>query len=287
MRVNERLDLFLQKTLGCSRSQAQRAIKEGRVRVGGEVILQAKQPVSANDQIDVEPIVRLASPKLIPTIIYEDYDVLVIDKPSGLLTHATQESDHRETVVRFVLEHCPHISTVGEHPLRPGIVHRIDREASGLIAVAKHQESFLALKQAFQERVVDKTYIALCHGKSAEHTTIVNPIGRGDDGKMHAFPFGSHLGKLAETTVTCLRTFDHHSLVQVRILTGRTHQIRVHLSSRQHPLVGDRLYGKRDDGGTRLFLHAHELGIPIGASRALHRFVSPLPPELISTLREV
>lgn len=201
--------------------------------------------------------------KLTPEIIFENEDYIVLNKPSGLISHGGPSIDER-TLVDFLKEKYPEIHDVGEDPLRPGLVHRLDKEASGLMVVAKNQKSFNHLKKQFQTRKVNKNYIALVHGKiNKDEDTINFPIKRSRDGfKMAALPSPSE--KIAEknkannrdlgtikaqensreaiTNFQVIKRFTNYTLVDVNIKTGRTHQIRVHFYAYGAPLAGDPLY---------------------------------------------
>ena len=232
-----------------------------------------------------------------PTIIHEDADLLVLDKPSGLLVHPTDRNEP-DTLVAWLLVHCPMIANVGDDPRRPGIVHRLDRDVSGLMVVAKTPAAFAHLKQQFQDRTVGKEYAALAYGHFAQPEGVIRlPIGRSRQGKFVAHPTVAgeafaHDDREAITRYRMVRAVGPHSLLDVTIDTGRTHQIRAHLSAIGHPIVGDPLYRPRkpflrffsrrvkvDHTIGRPFLHARSLRFtaPNGAPSA---FTSPLPPKL-------
>ena len=233
--------------------------------------------------------------------IYEDSDILIIDKPSGLLTHPVNREDKSESVVSWVLKLHPEIAevrdeygaSVGEWvDLRPGIVHRLDRETSGLLVVAKNKSAFDYLKKLFQERKIKKTYVALVYGCFKDKSGIIeSPIGK-LDGKQSTRIHGKHdlKEKAAITEYEVLKEYSDYSLLEVTPKTGRTHQIRVHLKSIGHPVVCDPLYaGKKlicpPELG-RLFLHAQKLSFvsPAGESLAVE---TDLPPELAGFLKNL
>ena len=221
-----------------------------------------------------------------PKIVYEDDDILVIDKPAGLLTHRVSKEDESSTVVSWLLRHYPEIADVYSHDgqdmewesMRSGIVHRLDRETSGLMVIAKNMNSFTFLKGLFKERKIKKTYTALVYGHLKHQSgTIEVPIGKYGGKQTTRTVVGRSFlkEKPAVTDYRVLQEYVDYSLVEASPRTGRTHQIRVHLKSMGHPIVCDPLYaGKKQacpsDLG-RLFLHAQKLELvtPSGESLAL------------------
>jgi 23S rRNA pseudouridine1911/1915/1917 synthase len=213
-----------------------------------------------------------ASPEIRqPFVLYEDDDVLVIDKPSGLVVHSDGKTDE-PTLVDWLLTKYPEIENVGESwespdgqiiP-RPGIVHRLDRETSGVLIIAKTQESFDSLKKQFQERTIEKTYNAFVHGNLKDDEDVIDrAIGRSSkDFRMWSAQRGAR-GELrdAVTGYTVLKRFPEMTYVEVRPKTGRTHQIRVHFKAIHHPVVCDKLYAPKHDcmGFSRLALHAQSI----------------------------
>ena len=227
-------------------------------------------------------------------IVYEDEDLLVIDKPSGVLTHRVSKLDDSPTVISWLIEHYPAIKDIynqeGEdrewEAMRPSIVHRLDRETSGLIIAAKNQSTFDYLKKLFKDRNIKKTYIALVWGHFKEKVgTIDVPIGKYGGRQTTRTVSARHYlkEKSAVTNYKVLKEYDGYSLVQLEPETGRTHQIRVHLKSIGHPLVCDELYGTKKavcppELG-RLFLHAQKLSFTTPSAQALS-IESELPNEL-------
>lgn len=243
------------------------------------------------------------------SIVYEDGDFLIIDKPSGLLTHPVNRQDQSPSVVGWLLEKYPEISrvqdeygaSVGEWvDLRPGIVHRLDRETSGLLLIAKTQPAFNYLKKLFQERKIQKTYLALVHGKLKNRSGIIESSLGKLDGKQTTKILGKHKlkEKPATTEYKVLNEYVDYSLVEVRPQTGRTHQIRIHLKSIGHPVVCDPIYSgplRRSFSEAskqtvcppelgRLFLHAQKLTFvsPSGAAISVE---ADLPSDLENFLK--
>ncbi len=230
-----------------------------------------------------------------PYIIFEDDDILVLNKPSGLLVHGDSKSPD-DTLADWILEHYPALKQVGEEQLntrgepflRPGIVHRLDRDTSGVLVVAKTQDTFLYLKEQFKDRTIQKTYCALVYGMvQKEEGSIVAPIGRSRvSGKWTAVRPGNKTRE-AVTEYHVRERFREYSVLEVTPRTGRTHQIRVHLKSIGHPVVCDSLYAPKYlcpvCGLGRLALHAESLrlSLPSGEDKS---FTAPLPEDLIGAL---
>jgi len=288
-----RLDSALAETIGKTRSQVQKAIKRGLVLVNGETTV-VKQLV--NDQSKVEYDESFFAPKEKSgeapaplSVIFENDDLIVVDKPAGVLVHETDTSVE-PTLVDSLLLHAPEIKDVGDDPQRPGIVHRLDKAASGVMIVAKTQKAFDHLKNQFKQRLTTKHYSVLVHGVMSKHTETINfTIARAKShGRMAAKPV-SQGGKEATTKYDVVRQYPHHALLDVQILTGRTHQIRAHMFALGHQVAGDTLYrirGMKPMDIGRLFLHARELTItlPDGVETL---FEAPLPAALEQVLADI
>lgn len=267
--ADKRLDHFLKERFpDASRGTLQRHIEAGKVLVHGKPRT-PHYPLHAGEEIVVEPlrtIDQILQPAERPDVrtVWEDDAIAVVEKPSGLLTHPI-ESREEPTLVHHLLARYPAIRSVGEDPLRPGIVHRLDRDVSGLLLVAKTPEAFATLKEQFQRQEIQKEYAAIVYGAFAQpRGTITLAIGRskGHRAKMAGRPPGSQ-GRAAITHYEVLAATPDYSFLAVRPKTGRMHQIRVHLSAVGHPIVGDSLYRRRDLPGkkvSRMLLHARRIG---------------------------
>lgn len=284
-----RLDVFLSRRIpDFARSQFQRFIDKGFVFVNGER-KKSSFKLRAGDRIEADieiPEPGPVEPEDIPlNVIYEDETIAVIDKPSGMVVHPGAGS-RTSTLVHALLFRYPEIRGIGEED-RPGIVHRLDKDTSGVIVVARTAAAHLELKRQFKAREVKKVYLALIAGRPArEEGSFDWPIGRHH---LHGERMSIKTDKprTAITDYRVARTIGEYTLLEVRPLTGRTHQIRVHLAAAGHPVVGDSRYGSRKMGGTRfprLFLHARELSFRHPATEAWMTFASPLPADLAAVL---
>lgn len=221
-------------------------------------------------------------PQDIPlTVVYQDSDILVIDKPAGLTVHPAPGHPD-QTLVNAVLALCPDLQGIGG-TVRPGIVHRLDKDTSGLLVVAKNEKAHAKLTSQLKERSFTKLYVALAHGKvSPAEAVIEAAIGR-DPGNRKRMAVVSN-GREATTRYKVLMYYKGYSLIEVKLITGRTHQIRVHFASLAHPLAGDGIYGKPHPSLSRHFLHASVLGFQHPSTGEYVEFSSELPDELAAFL---
>ena len=279
-----RLDKYLTQVLPqFSRAYLQKLIGQGYILVNGQRT-KANQRLSKVDKITVElppsPVHPLAEP--IPlAIVYEDADILVIDKPAGLTVHpAPGHPSH--TLVNAALAHYPGLAMSNEL-MRPGIVHRLDKDTSGLIVIAKSDFAREYLAAQFKSRTVTKGYLVLVRGRlSPEQGMIEAPIGR--DPRSRRRMAIVETGKEASTQYRVQKYLDTYTLVEVTPLTGRTHQIRVHLSAIGCPVVGDHVYGIKSAHLNRQFIHAYRLGFRLPSTEQYQEFTSPLPIDLEQAL---
>ena len=285
-RSGERLDAFIaRRCRELSRSHARRLIDEGLVTLNGRAA-KPSEAVAASMHITVTippPEELTLVPEHIPlTIIYQDADIIVVDKPAGLTVHPAP-GHPSGTLVNALLALCPDLKGIAG-TLRPGIVHRLDKDTSGLMVVAKNDRAQRSLSHQMKERQVHKTYLALVHGvPKPREGTIEAPIARHPKNrKKMAVVSGGR------DAVTRYRVKEiagaHYSLLEVEPVTGRTHQIRVHMSALGHAVVGDATYGKRSDIVDRQFLHAWKLAFAMPLGGRIVEFESPLPPDLRQAL---
>ncbi|MCJ2385792.1 RluA family pseudouridine synthase [Pediococcus acidilactici] len=256
-----RLDKVIAENVAdLTRSQVQSLIKKGQILVNDAPTTNRYQ-VKLNDQVIIklpDPVAIDVQPeKMDLDIVYEDDDVIVVNKPQGMVVHPAPGHDHG-TLVNGLLAHTPLATINGE--LRPGIVHRIDKDTSGLLMVAKNDQALVSLSKQLKDKTNQRKYWAIVHGNIKEDTGTINaPIGRSKkDRKKMAI---NEEGRPAVTHFKVLERFGEYTLIECQLETGRTHQIRVHLKYIGHPVAGDPLYGPRKTlKGNGQFLHAKLLG---------------------------
>jgi len=279
-----RLDVFLaDRVPSLTRSQIRKLIDEGAARVGG-ALRRASHKLRAGEVVEFAydiPVPAGVEPQDIPfNILYADEDVVVLDKPAGLVVHPGA-GNAAGTLANALVGRFPEIAAVGPED-RPGIVHRLDKETSGVMVAARSARAYESLVGQFRSKDVWKTYLGLVWGRiTAPEGRIDWPIGRhATDGKR--ISVRSRHPKDAETFFKVLQTFRDTTLLEVRPVTGRTHQIRVHLAAAGHPVAGDALYGRKKAARKfpRLFLHAHTLSFLHPGTGERLTFASELPPDL-------
>lgn len=300
--AGERLDACLPALYGITRSAAQRLIEEGHVLVNGAPASK-KYKVKAGDTVEAvipEPVAVDLTPENIPLdVVYEDGDIIVINKPSGMVVHPAPGNE-RGTLVNALMAHCGDTLSGINGEIRPGIVHRIDKDTSGLLVCAKNDDAHVFLSSLLKTHEIRRVYHAILVGNIREDEGTVNaPLARHrtDRKRMAVYPSGTADAREAITHWRVLERFHGFTYAEMRLETGRTHQIRVHMSSISHPLMGDPVYG----GGKTAFekrhaalldgqaLHAAELSFPHPRTKELMVFHAPLPQnfcEILSLLRK-
>lgn len=284
-----RLDAYVGEALGLSRARVKRLFEEGAVRVGGRVGKKG-QTVRAGEQVTVA--VEEASPAPVPepeaplSVLLEDPELLVVDKPAGRPSHPLRPGE-LGTVANAVVARYPECLTASEDPREAGLAHRLDVETSGALLVARNRPAWEALRRAFTERTVDKRYWALVTGPLADEGEVDLPLRhhpRHPDRVEPALDEGPP-GREAHSRFRVLARAGEYSLVEVTISTGVLHQVRAHLAAIGAPLVGDALYGGREEPGlSRFFLHARALGFSHPTTGQPVQVESPLPEELTRVL---
>ena len=289
---NERIDKFLAKEIflngKMTRGEIIRQIKSGNVLVNG-IKIKPSYILKEGDGVEVD--IAKKNAEIMPNediklkIIFQDKNIIAINKPAGLQVHPDFH-EKNNTLVNGLIEKFPEIKTVGDEPsVRPGIVHRLDRDTSGVMIVARNQKTFLSLKQKFKDRDVTKKYLALVYGKlERKRGTIEKPIARAGNYKKQIIAGKKTKTKVrrAVTEYEVTSEFNGFSLAEVFPKTGRTHQIRVHLASIGHPIVGDDKYGLKniipDKRAKRQLLHAGQLSFELKGKK--YDLTSPMPEDM-------
>jgi 23S rRNA pseudouridine1911/1915/1917 synthase len=295
--ANERLDIFLAGETGITRSQIQKLIEEGNVFVNDK-------PVNQNYRIRTNDLISLSIPEkqvegLIPEnipvdIFYRDEHIVVVNKPAGMVVYPA--AGHSQgTLMNALAYHCGKLSAVGG-PLRPGVVHRLDKDTSGLMVVALDDMAYYNLAEQFKQRKINRRYLALIYGNLKEDSgEIALKIGRSESDRKK-MSTSVRRGKEAVTRWKVLKRFNHAALIEAKLGTGRTHQIRVHFASIGHPVLGDKTYGKKTEidakANKKIFfprqmLHAERLGFIHPITGKHLEFSSPLPEDMAEKIEEL
>lgn len=289
-----RLDKFLAQKLPLTRSQIKKLILNDQVVVNkeqptvhqflneGDIVGVLETEISATETEKTTKKVTHKNSKS-PKVLFDEKDYLIIEKPAGLLVHATARNENY-TLVDWLLKNFPQLRKVGEDPLRPAIVHRLDKDVSGLMIIPKSQTAFDYFKSQFKLRKIKKTYTTLVHDVVENQQGLIDfSIARSKEGKYVARPKDDPESRSAETEFFVKKRYLHFTLLELHPLTGRTNQLRVHMAAYGHPMVGDNLYATRKKVKpmeiSQVFLHATGLTFydPEGVKRT---YQSPLPKEL-------
>ncbi len=291
--VPQRLDKYLVSCLPeYSRSRLQGLIKDGFVKVNGALAAKGGQSIEEGNQIEIRippPVPSNLIPENIPLqIIYEDKNLMVVNKPAGMVVHPA--AGHATgTLVHAALAHAPELEGIGGEK-RPGVVHRLDKNTSGLILLAKDDRTYRWLQDQFRLRTVKKVYLALVDGKPPTPSGRVEaPVGRSTSQRKKMAVVTPEKGRDAISEYVTVETFPEHTLLEVHPLTGRTHQIRLHMAFLDCPIVADTIYGHRHPTLPlkRHFLHAERLAITLPGEAQPHIFEAPLPPDLSKVLEDL
>lgn len=284
--VNKRIDLAIPEIdSSFTRSQIQKLIKEEKIKVNGNFV-KASYNLKLNDVVDIDLNIDTSiKPEDIPiNIIYEDDDVLVIDKPRGLVVHPGN-GNHEHTLVNALLFHIKNLSNVDA--TRPGIVHRIDKNTSGLLVVAKNNIAHRALSLQLSKHTMHREYKALVKGIiNEDEGKIIAPIAR-DKSNPLKMAVDINNGKEAESDFKVIERLNDATLLDIRLKQGRTHQIRVHMEYIKHPVIGDDLYGKnnRDKINDGQILHAYKITFVHPTNKKKMSFTSPLPKYFLDAVK--
>lgn len=277
----ERIDAFLGRAIdNVSRSYIQKLIKEGRVAVDGQVTTKKNVRLEEDMELSVEvpePELLKVEPEDIPIeIVYEDESLMIVNKPQGMVVHPAP-GNYSGTLVNALMFHANHLSSING-VIRPGIVHRIDKDTSGILMIAKNNKAHNSLAAQLKEKTTKRVYFAIVHGRmSQESGTVEAPIARHPKDRLRMAVVQG--GKPAVTHFKVIKAYSQYTVVELRLETGRTHQIRVHMAHIGHPLLGDPVYGKKNpkikhDGQ---LLHAKMLGFVHPETEEYMEFDSELP----------
>lgn len=298
-----RLDQYLKNiNPQLSRSEIIRDIKNGLVYINGFKKIKPSYLIKENDKVVYEIKEIKSINEIQPDnfrsldIIYEDKDVLIVNKPAGISVHPSINHPEEKTLVNLILHYYPKIRKVGEDKLRPGIVHRLDKDTSGVLIVAKNNETFFELKKQFSQGLVKKIYLALSVGVFSKKEGLIDlPIGRSSQDPTKKVIVKDIKGiknikksRLAQTKYLVLKQYKEFALLEVHPLTGRTHQIRVHLTAIGHSVVGDKKYGfknQKKENYSRQFLHAQNIRFSLKEKD--YEFSAPLADDLVDILSKL
>ena len=289
----QRLDKFLVTCLpDLSRTRLQSLIKDGLVTIDGKTPHKAGVLLETGQNIQVRippPVPSDLLPEDIPLqVVFENDDLMVVNKPAGMVVHPAV-GHYSGTLVHAALAHAPQMEGIGGQQ-RPGVVHRLDKDTSGLILLAKNDRTHHWLQEQFRQRLVQKVYLALVDGiPPTPSGRIEAPIGRDQHARKQMAVVAGAKGREAVSEYQTIESFDAHTLLEVHPVTGRTHQIRLHLAFIGCPVAGDKTYGRRHSSIPleRHFLHAARLSICLRGEKTPHIFEAPLPAELVGLLDDL
>ena len=290
--TNKRLDIYLTEKLGFSRNHISNVLKQNKVYINNNIINKSSYKLKQNDNIefnDIEPITLDVTEENIPlNIIYEDDDILIIDKPKGMVVHPSN-GHYNGTLVNAIMYHCKNKLSSINGVIRPGIVHRIDKDTSGILCICKNDKAHQNISNQFKEHTNIRKYKTIVKGVLNDDEGIIDkPIGR--DKKNRLRMAIDENGKNAITKYKVIERFNNYTFVECELFTGRTHQIRVHMKSIGHPVLGDLLYGS-DDNRIKFrdgqILHAFYLSFIHPNTNKKVEFISELPKYFVDILEKI
>jgi 23S rRNA pseudouridine1911/1915/1917 synthase len=292
----ERLDAFITHQCNLTRSYIQRLIKEGFITVNSHCE-KARYTVKEGDRIEVilpdEPDGILVPEDIPLNILYEDEHMVVVNKPPDMVIYPAA-GNKSGTLMNALVSRCPKLASVGA-PLRPGVIHRLDKDTSGVIVIAKDDESYHNIVAQFRERTIQKYYLALVFGSLKEQQGEIRTLIGRSRWNRKKMAVKTDRGKEAITQFEVLKRLNSSTLAKIRIITGRTHQIRVHFASKGHPVLGDKTYGKKTEliiggksiGFPRQMLHACSIKLKHPLSGMPMEFTAPMPEDMEKAVKEL
>lgn len=290
--VLKRIDIFVSEKTGITRSQVQKLIKEGHVLVNNKTENQ-NYKVKINDVITIhkpeEEKEILIPEAILINILYMDKHLVVVDKPAGMIVYPSA-GHYSGTLLNAIAYHCKKLATIGG-PLRPGVVHRLDKDTSGVMVVALDDKAYYDLVEQFKKKTINRKYIALVYGNIKDDSgKIVMQIGRSESDRKK-MSTRTKRGKEAVTKWRVIKRFNSATLIEAKLGTGRTHQIRVHFSAIGHPVLGDKTYGKKVELKKIIFprqmLHAETLGFNHPITKEYIEFSSPMPEDMEECIKKL
>jgi len=292
----QRLDAYISSRSGLSRSYIQRLLREGLILVNSNP-QKASYKIREGDLIEItipdKPLSTLIPEDIPLQVIYEDNHIIVVNKPHGMVVYPSL-GHPAGTLLNALISRCEGLSFLGG-PLRPGVVHRLDKDTSGIMILAKDDTSYINLGRQFRERSIEKHYIALLYGNlRCDHGEIKTPVGRSISDRKR-MSTKTRKGREAITSFRVIRRLNSATLVDVRLITGRTHQIRVHFASIGHPVLGDKTYGKKTTirlgemsiNFPRQMLHASRLKFKHPIDERLLEFTAPMPEDMERAIKKL
>lgn len=283
--IQDRLDIFLKETLNITRNNASKLIKNSQISINNTIIQKASYELKTNDIVRIAEIQipqKNEETKLEIEILYEDSDILVINKPINLIVHKAHEHDMQNSVVNWLIQNNIQTSSIGDS-YRHGIIHRLDKTTSGAMVIAKNNESHMALKEQLQQRTMGRFYLCMIDNPLKENITIQSNIMRHPKNRLKYINAKS--GKEAKSAFYKISSKDNNELICAKLFTGRTHQIRVHLAKINRHIIGDYFYGYKGEYDNRILLHSHTLYLTHPRTSENLRFYAPIPKDMLEYIQ--